>query len=95
MGCTLASSARINRSVDARRGRIQYDSSFEDSDALEESPIKSKWLMNKVKAAEEKKSKAIEYRKQRTEQVKQDKINAFRKKYEGTKPGTKNDRTPA
>ena len=43
--------------------RPDMDSSLEDSDALDEAPIKSKWLMNKTKANEEKKQKAIEYRK--------------------------------
>lgn len=70
MGCTLASSARINRQVDARRGRIIYDSSYEDSDALEETPTQSKWLMNKSKAAEEKKQRAIEYRRRLNYQIK-------------------------
>ena len=67
MGCTLASSATIKK-IDARRGRdVQDNSSEEDSDALEDSPIKSKWLMNKTKGNEEKKKKAIEFRKNRTE----------------------------
>ena len=74
-----------------------FDSSLEDSDALDESPIKSKWLMNKQKGMEEKKKKAIEYRKQRNEEAKQNKINSFRKNYEGIaqKKGTKKDRAPA
>ena len=50
--------------------------------------------MNKVKAAEEKKHKAIEYRKQRNEQIKMDKINAFKRQY-GGRAGTKKDRVPA
>ena len=43
------------------------DSSLEDSEVLDEAPIKSKWLMNKTKAIEEKKAKAIEYRKKMKE----------------------------
>ena len=62
MGCTLASSAKINKLRDARRGRDSMDSSVEDSDALDENPIKSKWLMNKSKGIEEKKKWAIEFR---------------------------------
>ena len=50
--------------------------------------------MNKQKGQEEKKKRAIEFRKNRTEQVKQDKINAFRRQYD-EKPGTKKDRVPA
>ena len=65
MGCTLASSAKVNKARDSKRARSMIDSSIEDSDALEESPIKSKWLMNKTKGQEEKKQKAIEYRKWR------------------------------
>ena len=53
--------------------------------------------MNKQKGMEEKKKKAIEYRKQRNEEAKQNKINSFRKNYEGIaqKKGTKKDRAPA
>jgi len=47
MGCALATSAKINKARDAHRPRNNMDSSFEDSDALEDSPVKSKWLMNK------------------------------------------------
>ena len=49
MGCTLAGSAKINKARDAHRARPDYDSSLEDSDAVDQSPIKSKWLMNKTK----------------------------------------------
>lgn len=62
MGCTLKTSATINKAVDATRLRPDMDSSLEDSEAMEETPIKSKWLMNKTKALEEKKAKALEYR---------------------------------
>ena len=68
MGCALATSAKINKARDANRGRPLNDSSEEDSDALDESPIKSKWLMNKTKGLEEKKKAAIAYRKQQGEQ---------------------------
>ena len=97
MGCSLASSAKINEPVDSQRGRTPYDSSEEDSDALEESPTQSKWLMNKTKGAEEKKKRAIELRKNKLEQAKKEKINAFRKQYGNGKPKQpgKNDRTPA
>ena len=67
MGCTLASSAQINKARDANRSKPMFDSSEEDSDALDENPIKSKWLMNKAKGQEEKKKRAIEFRKQRGE----------------------------
>ena len=47
-----------------------FDSSEEDSDALDENPIKSKWLMNKQKGMEEKKKRAIEFRRQKNEEEK-------------------------
>lgn len=68
MGCALKTSASINQAVDARRLRPEIDSSLEDSEALDEAPIKSKWLMNKTKAMDDKKLKAIAYRKQLKEQ---------------------------
>ena len=64
MGCSLATSAKINKARDANRARSLADSSFEDSDALVDNTVKSKWLLNKSKANEEKKQKAIEYRAQ-------------------------------
>lgn len=71
--------------------RPDMDSSLEDSDALDESPIKSKWLMNKTKANEEKKQKAIEYRKKLKEEARTEKIDAFKKQYYDRK-STKRDR---
>ena len=63
MGCTLATSAKINKALDARRARPQFDSSEEDSDALEDHKTqKSIWVMNKSKGLEEKKKRALEYR---------------------------------
>ena len=64
MGGRLATSAKINKARDANRARSLADSSFEDSDALVDNTVKSKWLLNKSKANEEKKQKAIEYRAQ-------------------------------
>ena len=63
MGCSLATSAKINKARDANRHRPVYDSSEEDSDAMDVNPVKSKWLMNKTKGTEEKKRAAIHYRK--------------------------------
>ena len=70
------------------------DSSVEDSDALEESPAKSKWLMNKQLGNQEKKQKAIQYREQLREEARQGKINAFKKQYAERVVGKK-DRAPA